>query len=175
MAEDRVHLALFKEDDINQAAEAISRLKTLGITDKEIAVISGVPFSDKILGRPMTWTSVPYMAIGGAVVGFLVSLVLSLGTPLLYPLRVGNQPLLPIPPTIVIAFELTMLGMLISTFLGVVIEMLTPSYGPKGYHPKVSDGQIGVLFEIAPELDKKVHSALKELGAELVHSSEVEE
>jgi hypothetical protein len=44
-----------------------------------------------------------------------------------YPLTVGGMPLIPIPTTIVVIFELTMLGMLLATFFGVFIEMISPS------------------------------------------------
>jgi hypothetical protein len=173
MAEELVHLALFKEDKIDRVADALSRLKGLGITDDDISVISGVPYSDKILGRPMSWTRVPQIAIAGAGVGFVVGALLVWGTAALYPLHVGGQPIYPIPTAIVVLFELTMLGLLIATFLGVFLEMMSPSFGPKGYHPKVSDGNIAILFTCPPEMDRKMHSALAELGAELVHRSEV--
>ena len=66
-----------------------------------------------------------------------------------------------------------MLGLLISTFLGVFIETISPSYGPSGYHPKISDGQIGILFACPPDLDEQMHAALAGLGAQMVHRSEV--
>ncbi|HAD06462.1 MAG TPA: hypothetical protein DCE76_04815, partial [Anaerolineaceae bacterium] len=53
-----VHLALFKEEQVDHAAEAISRLHELGIGDEDISVISGIPYSERILGRPMSWTNI---------------------------------------------------------------------------------------------------------------------
>jgi hypothetical protein len=173
MAEDNVHLALFKEDKVDHVADALGRLRDLGISDDDISVISGVPYSDKILGRPMSWTRVPYVGMAGAVLGFTVAMLLNWGTPALYPLHVGGQPLFPLPTSIVLIFELTMLGLLLATFLGVFVEMISPTYGPQGYHPKVSDGHIAILFTCPIDLDRKMHSALTELGAELVHRSEV--
>lgn len=170
-----VHLALFKEDQIDHAAEAISTLRGLGIRDKDIAVISGIPYSERILGRPMSWTTIGRIGLGGAVIGFLVGIALSFGTPALYPIRVAAMPIIfPIPTSIVVTFELTMLGLLISTFIGVFVETIAPSYGPKGYHPKVSDGHIGILFSGPGELDEGLHTALGELGAEMVHDVEEE-
>ncbi len=170
-----VHLALFKEDQIDHAAEAISRLRSLGIRDKDITVISGIPYSEKILGRPLNWTTIGRIGLGGAVVGFLTGAALNFGTPALYPIRVAAMPVIfPIPTSIVVTFELTMLGLLISTFIGVFVETITPTFGPKGYHPKISDGHIGILFSGPSELDKGLHSALGELGAEMVHDVEEE-
>jgi hypothetical protein len=172
MSDRPVHIALFKEDQIDHAAEAIDRLRKIGINDRDMSVISGVPFSDRILGRPMSWTRVPQIAAAGAVVGFLLSMALNL-TPLLYPLHVGGMPLIPIPTSIVVTFELTMLGLLISTFLGVAIEALSPSFGPKGYHPNITNGEIGILFYCPPDLENNVHSALLELGAQHENRLEV--
>jgi hypothetical protein len=108
----------------------------------------------------------------GAIIGFLTAAFLNFGTPLLYPIRVGGMPYQAIPTSIVLQFELTMLGMLISTFIGVFLETITPSYGPSGYDVRITDGQIGVLFQAAQELDPKLHQALSALGAEIVHGAE---
>lgn len=172
MAAKVVHLALFKEEQIDHAAEAISRLQAMGIEDRDISVISGIPYSEKILGRPMGWSNIGKIGLAGAVLGFLVATFLNYGTPLLYPIRVAAMGLAPIPTSIVVTFELTMLGLLISTFIGVFVETISPSYGPKGYHPKISDGHIGVLFSGPVQLDEQLHSALSDLGAELVHGVE---
>lgn len=170
-----VHLALFKEDQVDHAAEAISRLRQIGVADKDITVISGIPYSERILGRPLSWTTIGRIGLGGAVVGFLVGMALAFGTTALYPVRVAAMPIIwAIPTSIVVIFEVTMLGLLISTFIGVFIETISPSYGPKGYHPKISDGHIGILFAGPAELDPGVHSALDELGAEMVNDVEEE-
>jgi hypothetical protein len=170
-----VHMALFKEEQLDHAAESISRLRTLGIPDKDISVISGIPFSEKILDRPMSWTNVGRIGLAGAVTGFIVGLLLNFGTPFLYPLRVSNMPtIFPIPTSIVVTFELTMLGLLLSTFLGVFVETISPSFGPKGYHPSVSDGYIAVLFSGPMDLDQQFHTTFEELGATLEHDVEEE-
>jgi hypothetical protein len=173
MAFGTVHLALFREDQINEAAEAIERLRSLGIGDEDISVISGIPLSDRILGRPMTWTRVPIIAGVGAITGFIVAFLLVFGTQYFYPIRVGIMPNTPIPTSIVVMFELTMLGLLLATFLGVFVEMISPSYGPAGYDPRITDGHIGILFSSPNDLDQEVHSRLGELGAEMVHRAEV--
>jgi len=170
-----VHMALFKEEQIDHAAEAVSKLREMGINDKDISVISGIPYSEKILGRPMSWTNVGRIGLAGAIAGFVIALALNFGTPFLYPLRVADMPIIfPIPTSIVVTFELTMLGLLISTFIGVFVETITPSFGPKGYHPKVSDGHIAVLFSGPMELDQQFHATFNELGASLEHDVEQE-
>jgi len=173
MSEGTVHLALFK--DIDPATEAISRLRDLGIDDHDMTIISGVPYSDRILGRPITWSRVPQIAIAGFLGGLVISLLMNWGTPYQYPIHVGGQPLYPIPSTLILTFEISMLGLMIFTFLGVLWESTFPSFGPKAYRPEVSDGRIGVVFNCPVEIHSKVHETLAGLGAEWVHRMEAKE
>ena len=170
MSEETVHLALFK--DIDPATKAIDKLRELGVQDKDMTIISSVPYSDKMLGRPMTWTVVPKLAIIGFVLGLVVSLLLNFGTPLQYPIRVGNMPYLPIPTTLVLTFEISMLGLLIFTFLGVIWESAYPSFGPKIYPDEISNGRIAVVFNCSPEIHTQAHEVLAALGAEWMHRTE---
>lgn len=161
-----VHLMLFPEDRMDEVAEALSRLREYGYSHDDISVVSGVPLSERVLGRPMAWTSIGKIGIAGAIVGFIIALVLTMGTPLLYGLRVGGQPIFAIPTSIVVFFELTMLGLLLSTFLGVAVEMMTPSFGPQGYHPDVNAGKVAIMFNGDKKLDGNLEQSLIELGAE---------
>ncbi|GAB4522082.1 MAG: hypothetical protein Fur0018_03320 [Anaerolineales bacterium] len=171
MSPDNAHMALFAK--IDQVAEALECLRGFGINEDEMSVISGFPISDEMLGRPMTWTNVPKIAMGGFIGAFIISIALNWGTPLLYPIYVGGQPLLPVPPTIILTFEISMLGLMLSTFLGVLWESVFPSYGPKIYTSEVSHGKIGLVFTcVGGEKCKNIHQALAELGAEWVRQME---
>ena len=173
MADDRIHIALFKDDQLDQVADALERIQKIGVPEWEISIISGVPIHEKALGRPISWTRIPVIGLAGAVVGFLGASFLNFGTPWLYPLRVGGQPYFAIPTSIVVTFELTMLGLLIATFLGVFIETISPTYGAHGYHPDVTNGSIGLVFSADDKLDNLIHEAVKSAGGRLVHQSEV--
>jgi hypothetical protein len=172
MASD-IHMILFHEHKLDNAAEAITRLRDLGVREKEIAVVSGVPYHERILGRQMPRTIVPYFSLVGALAGFGAAIMLNVISTWQYPLTVGGMPLIPIPTTIVVIFELTMLGMLLATFFGVFIEMISPSTTLRGYHPKISDGYIGILYANPARMDERIQSALEELGAEFIPAEEV--
>ncbi|MFO3796804.1 MAG: quinol:electron acceptor oxidoreductase subunit ActD [Anaerolineales bacterium] len=163
-------LALFS--DIDPAAEAIAHLKEIGVHEEQINVISGIPFTGPMLGRPHQWTNVPRLALAGAIVGFLAGLLLAGFTPQLYPIYTGRQPLVPIPPSLIVLFETTMLGMLLATFLGVFLDSYFPAYRPMEYVPEISDGKIAVLFRCTEEESAKWAEALKNLGAESVTAVE---
>jgi len=171
MTELKTLLSVF--DDIDPASDAVEYLHELGIEDDYITVISGIPVSEAMLGRPHQWSNVPRLALGGALAGFLIGLFLSFGTPLMYPIFVGGQPLLPIPPSIVVTFEMTMLGMLVSTFLGVFLDSYFPSYKPKKYLPVISDGKIAILYSCPVEKEQVSREGLLRLGASSVAPAEV--
>lgn len=170
MTEKSTLLAVFA--DIDPAAHGIDKLRELGVHDDEMNVISGIPVTEAMLGRPRQWSNVPRLAAGGAIVGFFVGLFFSAGTPLLYPVSVGGQPMIPVPPTIVAVFEMTMLCMLIATFLGVFLDSYFPSYTPKEYVPEISDGKIAVLFACPPGAESQFTQAMSAIGAESVKPAE---
>lgn len=175
MAESKVDLlAVFS--DLEPAADAIEHLRSLGVHDDCMNVISGVPVTEAMLGRPNQWTNVPRIALGGALLGFSAGMFLAFVTPYLYPypIQVGGQPNIPVPPSVIVLFELTMLGMLLSTFLGVFLDSFFPNYRPMKYVPEVSDGKICVLIECAHVEEKKITDALKKLGAESVKPAEAQ-
>ena len=172
MTEKTMLLALFA--DLEPAADAVEKLRELGLHDDQMNVISGVPVTEEMLGRPRQWSNVPRLALGGAVLGFLLGAFLAFGTPQVYPIQVGRQALIPGAPTVVVLFELTMLGMLVSTFLGVFLDSTFPSYAPKQYVPEISDGRIAVFFECPPGGEKKFSEAMRKLGAESVQPAEAQ-
>jgi hypothetical protein len=167
---DTTLLALF--EDIDPVADAIEKLHEMGVTDDRMDVISGVPISHRMLGRPHPWTNVSRLALGGAVAGFFFGLFLNFGTPLLYTVPVGGQFITPVPPGLIIVFEMTMLFALLSTFLGVFLESYFPNYRPLQYVPQVSDGKIGVFFQVPEEEQQKFTDTLNAMGVESVQPTE---
>jgi hypothetical protein len=167
---DTTLLALF--EDIDPAADAIEKLREMGVTDDRMNIISGVPIMHRMLGRPHPSTNVSRLALGGAVAGFLFGLFLNFGTPGLYAVNVGGQYLYPIPPGLIIVFEMTMLFALLSTFLGVFLDSYFPNYRPMEYVSEISDGKIGIFFKVLQEEQQKFTDVLNQLGAESVKPAE---
>lgn len=170
---DSTLLALFEE--IDPAAEAIDKLHEMGIPDDNINVISGVPVAHKILGRPHPWTNVSRLALGGAVAGFCFGAFLNYGTPYLYTIPVGGQYITPIPPGMILLFEMTMLFALLATFLGVFLDSYFPNYRPLEYVPEISNGKIGVFFKYPAGDEEKFVDVLSKLGAESVKPVEAQQ
>ena len=171
MSEKNLLLAIF--EDIDPAAHAVDKLRALGIHDSHVTVISGTPITEAMLGRKPQWSNVTRFAMGGAFIGLCVGIFLAYGTPNLYPITVGGR-WIGVPPTIVVMFEMTMLVMLISTFLGVFLDSRFPNYTPTQYVPEISDGRIALLIECPQDEEKNVETAMNELGAESVKRAQAE-
>ena len=167
-------LAVFP--DLEPAANAIEGLRSLGVHDDCMNVISGVPITEAMLGRPAQWTNIPRIALGGAALGFGVGVFLAFIAPYWYPypIQVGSQAPVSGPPSVIVLFEMTMLIMLLSTFLGVFLDSLFPNYRPLKYVTEVSDGKIAILVECPNVEEKKVTDVLKKMGAESVRPAEAQ-
>ncbi len=169
MSESKTFLALFT--DVDPAVEAIDRLRERGVHDEDMNVISGIPLTDRILGRPRVWSNVPRLAMGGALAGLAFGLFLVV-VPIFYPLKIGGQAPISGAPTVVLIFEMTMLGLLVSTFIGVFLDSMYPSYKPKEYIPEISDGKIAILYNIPEEKVSEVDEMLNTLGVQSITPAE---
>src|SRR5512140_3866642 len=158
MAESRTYLAVF--EDIEPASRGIEKLHELGVPDADMNVISGIPIRPSILDRPSAVTRVARIGFVGALLGMALGIFLVWGTPYLFPLSVGGQPIYPVPQVLIITFEMTMLGLMGFSFLGLFVDSGFPSYTPKEYVPEISDGKVGVLFRLPEDEERKATDAL---------------
>ena len=166
MSESITLLAMFH--DIEPASEGIEKLQQFGLDDDDMNVISGIPIKHSILGRPAAITYVSRIGLFGAILGMFLGIFLIYGIPYLYPLLVGGQPIFPIPQGFIITFEMTMLGLMGFSFIGMFVDSGFPSYTPKQYTPEISDGKVALLFSCPAGEQEKFVDALKEAGAESV-------
>jgi mono/diheme cytochrome c family protein len=170
--DERSLLALFHE--VTPAADAIARLRDMGIPDEDVAVMSGRPYQPQILGRPRIRGKMGRIALVGAILGVLTAVFLTAGIFLLYPLIQGGQPLVPIPPSLIITFEVTMLGTMWASFLGFVVVNRFPVFGRPVYDARITADSIGVLAQVSGSLVSQAENAFRESGAHDVQRLERE-
>jgi mono/diheme cytochrome c family protein len=146
-------------------AETLDQLRDLGVADMDITVMSGMPYREDILGRPPHPRRVGRIALLGAFLGLLLGLVLTVGIYLLYPIHQGGQPIIPIPPTLIVLFETTMLGTMWSAFFGLLGENRFPVFKSGPYDPRITEGHIGIVVRIDEALAEKAEAILTANGA----------
>jgi len=157
-------------------AEAITQIRSLGVPDSNVEVISRTPYKAEMLNRPAQRGRVGRIALVGAVLGILGAGGLTVGIYMLYTLNQGGQPsILPVPPSLIILFETTMLGTMLATFIGFLLLNNFPRFNSRIYDPLVTEGHIGVVARADEPLATQVEEVLNRTGAHAVRRVEVTE
>ncbi|MFN2290465.1 MAG: quinol:electron acceptor oxidoreductase subunit ActD [Anaerolineae bacterium] len=158
--------------DIEPSADALDDLRSLGIPDGDISVMSSLPYSPDILGRPHLKTRLPVIGLVAVVLGLLAGLFFTAITPHLYIVRVGGQPIVPLPPTLLLLYEFTMLFLIVGTFGGFLFLNHFPTDKPQYYDPKLNDGRISILVHCPAEKVAEATAVFEAHGAQDIHEPE---
>jgi mono/diheme cytochrome c family protein len=135
-------------DTAADSASAINGIRGLGIPDNRITVMSGIPYQPRMLGRRKHRSRLGLITLFGTLLGILTAWFFMAGTQILFPIGVGGQSLIPIPPSVVIFFEIIMLGTMWATFFGFLIIDRLPNYRNQVYSPLLTEGHIGVSARV---------------------------
>jgi len=155
-------------------AEAITQIRSLGVPDSNVEVISRTPYKAEMLNRPTQRGRVGRIALIGAALGILGAGGLTVGIYMLYTLNQGGQPsILPVPPSLIVLFEITMLGTMLATFIGFLLVNNFPRFKSRIYDPQVTEGHIGVVARADDPLAIQVEEVLNRTGAHAVRRVEV--
>lgn len=158
--------------DIEPSADALDDLRSLGIADGDITVMSSLPYAPDILGRPHRKTRLPVVSLVAAVLGLLAGLFFTAITPYLYIVRVGGQPIVPVPPTLLLLYEFIMLFLIVGTFGGFLFFNHFPLDKPQYYDPKLNDGRISILVHCPTEKVADAMAVFEAHGAQDIHEPE---
>jgi hypothetical protein len=158
--------------DVLKTSDALDGLRLLGLREEDMSILQGVPYTSKMLGRPHIHEKVPWASIIGALTGTVIALFLTYGTQWLYPIRVGGRPLTAIPTSIIPIYELTMLGLVLGTFLNMVWKCGFPSTKPQYYDMVINHSRIAVLCNCDMRYEDDVRRVLLDKGAERVYEPE---
>jgi hypothetical protein len=142
------------------AQQAVNRLRAAGTPDGDNTVMSAQPMEDFEFGRMHKATWMWWFACGGGLIGMAAGLGLSWLTETSWPMDVGGLPTFAWWPNLIITFELTMLGAILTTVVTLVVTARL-GRGSAFYDPAVSDGKI--LVGVA----RPVESAVAGLEAAL--------
>ncbi len=162
------HTCLVKFAEPTQARVAVRRLLQEGIDPRAMEVMSSQPIHGEPI-VPQTPTKLRTWALSGAGIGLLAGASLAIVTALNYPLIKGGMPIVA-PWTVgLITYETTMLGAVLATLVGLLVELGLPNFKSLPYDPSVVDG--GVVLAVAcPEGSRvAVEGAVSAAGATRVN------
>ena len=153
-------------DDGQSAQQAVNRLRASGLTDRQITIMSAQPMEDFEFGHIDKRNPLWWIACGGGLLGMAAAFGLTWLTEMSWPIDVGGLPIYAWWPNLIIIFEMTMLGAILATVIGLVV---TAGLGRRVgfYDPEVTDGSILVGVENpSPERIADLQKALESpLGA----------
>jgi Protein of unknown function (DUF3341) len=131
--------------DPRAAADAVSHLQSIGHDLSDLEVLTDSPYPEGAFGERPVHHRLYVFPIIGALCGFIIGLLVTIGTQIAYPEVQGGKPLLSIPPMINVLYEATLLGAIVLTVAGVIFESRLPHLSGDAYDPRISEGFIGVL------------------------------
>jgi len=165
MAKNLEMMALYS--DFEEAREAIIALKTMDMRSdavEEMRLVSPVPhpeLEDVIGTKPVFLQRFTFFGgLTGAICGFLLAAAVAQS---MFTVQVqGGKPVIPIPPNLVIMYELTILFGVWATFFGFLFGAGLPTRQSKLYSHTVAEDQVGLWVEVTAAQYEAVKKVLKE-------------
>jgi len=157
-------LGLYTDEDA--AADALDNLRDVGFGDGEYDVLTGTPYPEGTFGEAEPKHNLYRWPLIGAICGFTIALLITVGTQTAYPLITGGKPILSIPPMAIIMYEGSMLGAIIFTVIGIIFESRLPRIFMGAYSEKITEGHIGVTVTTTEDKTSLAEEALEKAGAE---------
>ena len=153
----------------NDARIAIRRLIQAGIGPESMEVMTSQPIHGEPFIPDMKPTKLRTWAICGAALGLVGGLSLATITALNYPLVKGGMPIVA-PWTVgLITYETTMLGAVLATLVGLLVELRLPNFKNLPYDPSVVDGGVVLAVACAEDARGSVETAVGAAGASKVN------
>ena len=159
--------ALYALVETPEAAQAaVDALRGAGVSDAEIQVMSSEPFEHHEFGYRDAATWMPWIAALGGAAGLATAAWFTRFSQLAWPLPTSGMPIVAPWPNLIVMFELTMLGAILSTVATLLITAGLPRRLPRFYDPEVSNGYILVGVERpAADLQPRLTAALEGAGS----------
>ena len=152
-------------DRPDAAQRAYTGLKRAGISPRDIAVVSAEPFEAFEFSHRDHSMILFRLALVGGILGLISAVALVWGTQMAWPIVTGGMPIVAWYPNLVIIFEMTMLGAIVTTVISLLVAAKLPRFRKTPYDPAVSDGKILVGVTNASDA---VRDALTANGASAV-------
>ena len=148
---------LYVDPDVAQ--RAVHNLRSAGVADGDITVISSEPLEHFEFGHRDAKTAMPWIAAAAGLAGLVLTYYLLAASQQSWPLVTAGMPIVPLWTNLIIIFEMTMLSAILATVVTLLFTAGLPSRGEKLYDPEVSDGYILVGVE-NPSDAERLESAL---------------
>jgi len=147
------------------AQRAVDNLRSAGIDDRHIAVLSSEPHEEYEFAKRDKRSVMTWIAALGGFIGMATGYLLTSITQKLWAINTGGMPIVTGWTNLIIIFELTMLGAVFACVITLLITARLPGRLPNLYDPEISDGKI-LIGVIDPHQGKigEIEDALRKAG-----------
>ena len=152
-------------DTPNAGADAMDGLKSAGFELGTFDVLTGTPYPEGAFGEHVPQHRLFRFPFCGAMVGITLAILFTAGTQLAYPVITGGKPILAVFAMLIIAYELTMLGAVVATVVGIIFESRLPNLNLGAYDTRITEGYIGVVVECDDDRLEEARGVLQTAGA----------
>ena len=147
------------------AQRAVDGLRTAGVADADIVVMSSEPFEEYEFSHRDKATWLHWIAGAGGALGLTVGYWLTRATQEAWPLKTSGMPIVSPWANLIVIFELTMLGAILATVITLFITAKLPRRLPQLYDPEVTSGYILVgVQQPAADMVEPMSEALRAAG-----------
>jgi hypothetical protein len=144
----QVVLGLF--DPTRPLAPVLDQLRSQGVPDRLMEVLSPLPLESSFLSKPVR-LPLHRITIAGGVVGIGIGIFFAAGTALLYPIMTGGKPIVSAPVVGIISYETMMLVAIVSTFLAMAVKIAFVQQSGLRNDPRIDEGAVGVSVQVGDE------------------------
>jgi len=155
---------------VDAAADAIRALKAQGLTEMTVYTPAPNHEIEEALDQPVSPVRL-FTLIGGAT-GCTAGFAMTIWMANNWPVLVGGKPIAPIPPYIVIGFELTILIGSLATVAGMIIMSVIGRRKRALFRERFTDDLIGVYVACRPDQAAAVEGLFRRAGSmEVTHAA----
>jgi molybdopterin-containing oxidoreductase family membrane subunit len=156
-------------DRPQDVAAAVTKLKGRGFDDVE--AYSPAPFEEIEDACDPKPSLVRLFTLIGGLAGVFTGFFIQIWMSLDWPIKIAGKPFASIPPYVIIGFELTILFGGLLTFVGLLaVGGLYPRFNlDKGYSPRFSAEEFGVVVECSDKDAAEVNNLLRASNAKEVN------
>lgn len=161
--------ALFSDPEAVQ--RAVDGLRSSGVAERDIVVMSSQPYEAYEFSHRHSSTWMPCIATAGGAIGLAAATALLVVTQNAWPIVTSGMPIVAWWPNLIIMFEMTMLGAILTTVITLFITALAPRRSrARFYDPAVGNGYIIVGVEGAND-HTRTADVLATMGGQVKHAT----
>lgn len=160
--------ALYADPDAAQRAVHLLERDAAqsGVDTSKIEVLSSVPLEDAEFTRREMRSRIPWLAALGGVAGGTAAYLFLTSVQRAFPIVTGGMPITPIWTNGIIVYEMTMLGVILTTLVTLLLKLRLPNWRKRLYDSAVSEGLIlvGVTNPVEGSLTH-IENVFRQTGA----------